>query len=99
MTNSRRKKKEHVVEEINKKISTVKNIDKPLYFNGSSDYTVKTTETFSINYPPPIVGRWKINSFTVGCGATYFYVSKKPKWITRFFMKHIFDCVWENETL
>lgn len=49
-------------------------------------------EPISIKPIPQYVGSWKIP----GCDV-YIAATKKPRWLTRFLAKHLFEMEWKDE--
>jgi len=47
---------------------------------------------WSIQMPPPPVGYWKMP-----CGMVSFAATKKPRWLTRFLMKHLMQWEWSDK--
>lgn len=49
-------------------------------------------EKISIPKPPKYVGKWKMPG-----APTYFMCTTKPRWLTRFMMKHVMQWEWRDE--
>lgn len=52
--------------------------------------TVENTG-YAIFGPPKNVGRWKMPGAN-----TFFFTTQKPRWLTRFLMKHLMQWEWQD---